>query len=107
MLRVESLPFMRLPLTIISRWTKQLYLVVFLAADEQIGIHIAGINDMKRWQEIFLFEVLMDTSSCGIIGDRSRSRLDMGNQMRGLLIAGFREMHLVAHPGSAAFFAGP
>ena len=47
----------------------------------------------------------MDAGSSRIVGDRSRGRFDMGDQVGTVFLTGFRQMNLKSHPADGVLFA--
>ena len=104
MIGIEASLLAGLPLMVSTGRTHQIDLVVLLALEQQFGIHIARIDTMLIWQEVFVLEAFMNDGGSGIIGNRSGGRFDMGDQMRTAFFTGFGQMDLLAHPGGTALF---
>ena len=60
---------------------------------------------MLIWKEVLLSQVGVDRGEAPLIAQRSRSGLDMGDQLWGIFIAGLGEMHLLPHPHRRPFLA--
>lgn len=89
----------RLPAGIGSHWPDQVNSVLALAANQVLSGDRAHSAKLLIGKELTLREGGLNWLSHGTIGAGSRSRLDIGNQMRQILIAAFREMNFVASPG--------
>ena len=69
---------------------------------QQLGIDVAGIDDMLLGQKAFLLESFMNGCGSCIIGDGCRRRFHMGDQMRAVFLTRFGEMDLEAYPTGRA-----
>ena len=92
--RREALFLLGLPFDIGAGGANQINAIILRAAVQQPGINIAGIDDMLLGQQFFLLEPFMDAGSSRIVGDRSRGRFNMGDQMWAVFLTGFRQMNL-------------
>jgi hypothetical protein len=90
---------LRLPAGIGSYWPDQFNPVLALAADQVRCGDRAHIAQLLFGKMRTLREGGLNRLSHGKIGVGSRSRLDIGNQMRQILIAAFRQRNVVASPG--------
>jgi hypothetical protein len=96
--RVKSGLLLGLPFVISTCGTHQINFVILLAPMQQLGIDIAGIDNVLIGQKLLLFEPFMDSGCPRVVGDGSRSRFHMRNQVRAVFLTGFSEMNLEAHP---------
>jgi hypothetical protein len=73
---------------------------------DKIGARdISGIDEMVPWEELLFGQPGVDHGENPLITDGSLGRLDMGDQLRSLFIAGLGEMHLIADPQGSSFLA--
>ena len=100
--RVKSGLLLGLPFVISTRWTNQINFVVLLAPVQQLGIDIASIDNVLIGQKLLLFEPFMDSGCPRVVGDGSRGRFNMRNQVRAVFLTGFGEMNLEPHPTGGA-----
>ncbi len=100
--RIKSGLLLGLPFVISTRWTNQINFVVLLAPVQQLGIDIASIDNVLIGQKLLLFEAFMDSGCPRVVGDGSRGRFNMRNQVRAVFLTGFGEMNLEAHPTGGA-----
>ena len=100
--RRETHLLLSLPFDIRARGANQIDTIVLLTAVQQLGIDIACIDQMLVGQQFLLLESFMDAGGSCIVGDKGRGRFDMGDQMRAVLLSGFRQMHLKPHPTGGA-----
>src|SRR3712207_3359191 len=82
---------------------EQLHAIVLLTRYQQLGVHVATIDDMRRRQPLLVFELRMDRAGDSAVGDWGSGGCDMRNQRRGVLLAGLREVRFVPDPAGAAF----
>lgn len=94
---IEACLLTRLPLMVPAGWTQQVDLVVLLALDQQFGIHIARIDNMLVWQELFVLEGFVDDRRSRIIRDRGRGGFHMWNEVRAVFFTGFGQMDFLSH----------
>ncbi len=83
----------------------QVHPIARLRLDEIGTRDIARIDEMVIWEKILLSQVGMDRAEDSLIAQRSRSGLDMGNQLWGVFIAGLGKMHFLPHPHRRPFLA--
>ena len=100
----EARLLLGLPAVISSRGSNQINSIVFLALVQQLGINVAGIHQMLRGLEVLVLEPFVDTRGPGVVRDGSGGRFHMGDQMGTVLLAGFRQMHLLPHPTRRPLF---
>jgi len=60
---------------------------------------------MLAWGEFRLLKIRMDRFGHGLIGGGSSSGSHMRDEMRGIFLTGFGEMHFIARPARLALFA--
>lgn len=94
---IEAHLLIGLPLMVPAGWTQQVDLVVLLALDQQFGIHIARIDNMLVWQELFVLEGFVDDRRSRIIRDRCRGGFHMRNEVRAFFFTGFGQMDFLSH----------
>jgi hypothetical protein len=70
---------------------------------EQGRVHVAGIDNMRLWGELFVSQRLVDWLRHGDICDSRFRRLDMGNNVEGIVITRLGHMHFVPSPGDTTF----
>jgi hypothetical protein len=70
---------------------------------EQGRVHIARIDDMRLWGELFVGECVVDRLRHGDIRDGGFRRLDMGNHMERVVLTRLGHMDFVPRPGDTAF----
>src|SRR6266705_150754 len=91
-----------LPFDIGMGGADQVNAIVLLTAVQQLGIDIAGIDDMLLGQQVFPLEPFMNGRRSCIIGDGCGRRFNMGDQMRAVFLTRFRQMDLEAYPTGRA-----
>ena len=94
----EALARPGLPAVIAAHWPEQFDVVLVPAGDQQFGVEEAGVDDMHARQEIALLECRMDRGRDRAIVRRPGGRLDVGDQVRAVVVARLGEMHLVPDP---------
>jgi hypothetical protein len=86
-------------------WPDDIDLVQSLGGDEEVGIDIAAVEEVRARQQITLGKVVVDGRTHHTIR-RGGGRGDhLGNQIRLAWITGLGEVELVAHPMGVAFTA--
>jgi hypothetical protein len=96
--RFEARLLLGLPFDIGMGGADQVNAIVLLTTVQQLGIDIAGIDEMLLGQQVFLLEPFMNASGSCIIGDGSGRRFNMGDQMRAVFLARFRQMDASSLP---------
>src|SRR5215472_8062989 len=99
----EIIAGLRLIPVILESRTNQIYFIIRPALDKLGGIDIARIHQMLIRQQLLFGQTAMNHGERALIWERRRRGLHMGNQLRGLLITGLGEMHLVARPEDRSF----
>src|SRR6516162_8757562 len=95
----------RLPTRIVTGGTKQVDAILLTTLDQEGRVNIGGIDQVCLRGEVFFGQCLMDIVRAHRLMDRCRGRLDMGQQVRRRVLAGFTYMDHVACPLGAAFGA--
>src|SRR6266550_8602281 len=85
--------------------TNQVNPIASLRLDKIGARDISRIDEMLIWKEFLLSQIGMNRGQSPLIAEGSLSRLDMGNQLWGIFIAGLREMHFIPHPQRGPFLA--
>lgn len=101
---IKACLFACLPAVVGSRGANEIDLVVLLTLHEQLGIDISRVHNLLLGQRVFVFEAFMDKRRSRIIRDRGRGGFHVSNQMGCVLVTGFGQMDLIAHPGGTALF---
>lgn len=84
-----------LPVIVGARGAEQVYVEVPPTLDDQACVGVAGVDDVQAGQEVFPFQGAMDGRGRGAVRDRGSGRLDVGDEVRPLVVARFCEMDLV------------
>jgi hypothetical protein len=79
--------------------------MVPLAMSEQVGVDISGIDKVLGRQQPFCGQPLMDPGCACHIRLHRWAGLDIGNQVGRIVIADFRDMHLVPRPAELPLHA--
>jgi hypothetical protein len=66
--------------------------------DEEFGIQKAGVHDMGPGQGAPLLPCGADLGGRRSICRRANGGFDMGDEVRQIILTGFRDIHFVAHP---------
>jgi len=83
----------------------QINSIAGLTLDEVSYRDISRIDEMLFWEQFLPSQSRMDRGKGPLIAQRSLSGLDMSDQLRGIFIAGLREMHFIPHPQRGPFLA--
>ncbi len=88
-------------------WADHVDLMLCLGGDQEVRIDIPAVQQVRAGEEITIGQVLLDGRSHDAIRCSRWGRQHLRNDRRLALVAGFREMDLVADPGDPAFRAVP
>ena len=99
----KALFSLALPLVVRSRWSNQINSIAELACHELFGLGVVRIRQMLLGKELFVFSCLMNDGSHIHISLACKTRFDMGNQPRLVLITAFCQMHFVPDPPGRQF----
>ena len=91
-----------LPLLVLRRWPYEPHAVVTSAGQQVFRIHVPGVHQMRARQQILGSQCPVHLLESVTVRDRRRRGLDVGDEMRPPLVAGFRHVHLVADPDGRA-----
>jgi hypothetical protein len=69
-----------------------------LTVHEQVGVQEAGVHDMSAGQEASLLQRGVDLGGHRPIGCGAGCGCNVRDQVRQIILTGFREMHCIAHP---------
>ena len=87
-----------LPLIIEACRPQQIDAIAVATRDSELSVQKAGIRDMGPGQAAPLRQGGVDLGGRCAIGRRAYGRLDVGDQVREVIVTGFRDVHFVAHP---------
>jgi hypothetical protein len=79
--------------------------VLVLAGNQDRCGDISRVEQVLAWGECRFLKISVDRFRHHLIGDRSRGRRDMGDEMGTILITGFGQMDFVPSPPRLALFA--
>ncbi len=66
---------------------------------QQVGIDVTGIDEMRPRQQALSRESGVQRRRYSRVRNRSRRRYDVGDDVRGIRIAGLGEVRFIADPG--------
>jgi hypothetical protein len=95
---LKACAFLGLPVIILSGRAKESDSIVLSAPEQCVSISIAGVYNMRLWQDLLSRQGFMNARHGITIGLRGRRSFTMGHQVRSVLITGSRHMHFVANP---------
>ena len=81
-----------------TRGPQQIHAIIVPTLDQQFGVQETGVHNMGVGQKAPLLQRSVGLRGRCAIGRRADGRLDVGDQVRQVIVAGLREMHFVAHP---------
>ena len=96
--RSKSLPLPRLPVGVSSDGTNDLHMMHESRRHEDACIDIAGIHQMRGWEQVALSQVSVDGIEQLGIGNRCNRCHHVGDEVGVVFLAGFCEMNLVPRP---------
>jgi hypothetical protein len=79
--------------------------VVLTAADEQVRIHVGGIDEVLLGSEGFVDECLLERRRARRLVDRRWRRVDVRQQVGLLVPTGLRDVNHIPRPHATASFA--
>ena len=96
-----------LPLVVPRSRADQGCAVIAEAGHELVGVEVAGTGGVTAGQEILLSQRRVDGSQGGAVPDGRWGRRDVGDEGRAPVVAGLREVDLVADPCGRRALLGP
>jgi hypothetical protein len=105
--RITSLCGLRWPLTIGAHRTEPLHAVLTLAGDQQFGVEVARIDEMRGRQQPLTCERLVDMGCGRTIADGPSGGFHMGHDVRCIVLAGLGHMDCIPHPRRRLLVAVP
>ena len=100
--RGQALPLAGLAMIVAPCRTHQRDTMSAFAGHQQVGRHVAGVDEMGCRTKVLGREGKVDRSRHVSVRHRRRRGLDVGDQVRRVGIARFRDVDLVADPGRAS-----
>lgn len=77
--------------------------MVMSAADEHVGVHVAGIGEVLARRQIPLRQRLLDGGCTQGLMDRGRRGRDLGDEMDGIGVTGLGQVDRIASPARFTF----
>src|SRR5512143_40067 len=92
-----------LPTRVVSGRAKQDNALLRLAANEQLGVDVAGIDQVFARSQVFINQRLLDRSRAPGLVHRGRRRMDMSDEMNLFLLARLAQVSHITGPTGVTF----
>jgi hypothetical protein len=97
-LGVKASPCAGLPVIVEARGPQETHVVALLTPDKQVGVRDAGVHAVRAVGQAPLLQRRVELGGGRPIGRRATHGFDMRDELRGIILTGFREVDFVAHP---------